>query len=83
MSGELRLIEVKGTGAADGTVILTPNEHCVAQDRRDCYWLYVVTSCDAEPRLTTVRDPAAFEWGEVTKVAHYYRKSDELKPRST
>ena len=38
-SGELRLIEVKGIGAATGTVLLTPNERRVAEDRRDCYWL--------------------------------------------
>ena len=41
-SGELRLIEVKGLGASTGTVLLTPNERRVAEDRRDCYWLYVV-----------------------------------------
>ena len=42
-SGELRLIEVKGIGASAGTILLTPHEHEVAEDRRDCYWLYVVT----------------------------------------
>jgi len=42
-SGELRLIEVKGIGDTDGSVLLTPNERRVAEDRRDCYWLYVVT----------------------------------------
>jgi predicted GIY-YIG superfamily endonuclease len=44
-SGELRLIEVKGLSAATGTILLTPNERRVAEDRRDCYWLYVVTNC--------------------------------------
>jgi len=70
-SGELRLIEVKGVGAVTGTVLLTPNERRVAEDRRDCYWLYVVTNCDAEPRLTTIKDPARLGWQEVTKVQHY------------
>ena len=32
-SGELRLIEVKGLGAATGTILLTPNERRVAEDR--------------------------------------------------
>ena len=32
-------IEVKGIGSATGTVLLTPNERRVAEDRRDCYWL--------------------------------------------
>ena len=31
-SGELRLIEVKGLGAATGTILLTPNERRVAED---------------------------------------------------
>jgi superfamily II DNA or RNA helicase len=70
-SGELRLIEVKGIGAPDGTVILTPNEHRVAQDRRDCYWLYVVTNCDAEPRLAPIKDPTSQSWQPVQKVQHY------------
>ena len=72
-SGELRLIEVKGLGASTGTVLLTPNERRVAEDRRDCYWLYVVTDCETTPRLQDpVRDPARLAWNEVTKVAHYY-----------
>ena len=72
-SGELRLIEVKGLGASTGTILLTPNERRVAEDRRDCYWLYVVTDCDAAPRLQDpIRDPARLDWTEMTKVAHYY-----------
>ena len=73
-SGELRLIEIKGLARADGgTVLLTPNERRVAQDRRDCYWLYVVTNCATEPVLhEPIRDPARFPWHEVKKVQHYY-----------
>jgi superfamily II DNA or RNA helicase len=72
LSGELRLIEVKGLGAAEGTILLTPNEHRVAEDRRDCYWLYVVVDCEADtPRLVTEKDPAAKSWHEVKKVQHY------------
>ena len=72
-SGELRLIEVKGLGESTGTILLTPNERCVAEDRRDCYWLYVVTNCAGNPALQEpVRDPARFTWREVTKVAHYW-----------
>jgi len=72
-SGELRLIEVKGIGDANGTVVLTPNELRVAQDRRDCYWLYVVTHCNTKPQLREpMKDPARFAWHEVTKVQHYW-----------
>ncbi len=77
-SGELRLIEVKGIGEARGTVLLTPNERRVAEDRRDCYWLYVVTHCNTEPHVQTIRDPASFPWHEVKKVAHYWLEVDAL-----
>ena len=72
-SGELRLIEVKGLAGAKGTILLTPNERRVAEDRRDCYWLYVVTNCGTIPTLQEpVGDPARFPWHEVTAVQHYY-----------
>ncbi|MCK6588526.1 MAG: SNF2-related protein [Polyangiaceae bacterium] len=79
-SGELRLIEVKGLGASTGTVLLTPNERRVAEDRRDCFWLYVVTNCSTEPRIQEpIRDPARLDWNEVTKVAHYYLSVNAMK----
>lgn len=82
-SGEIRLIEVKGIGAASGTVLLTPNEHRVAQDRRDCYWLYVVTDCGSgKPVITAVADPAQFDWSEVIQVQHYALRYQDLKGRS-
>jgi hypothetical protein len=77
-SGDLRLIEVKGLQAARGTILLTPNERRVAEDRRDCYWLYVVTNCAAEPKLETLQDPAHFEWHEVVKVQHYWLEVDAM-----
>jgi superfamily II DNA or RNA helicase len=78
-TGQLRLIEVKGLAGSTGTILLTPNERRVAEDRRDCYWLYIVTNCATEPQLQEpVRDPARFPWHEVTKVAHYYLSVDAL-----
>lgn len=72
-SGELRLIEVKGLSDAAGTILLTPNERRVAEDRRDCYWLYIVTNCAGEPTLQEpIKDPAQYPWHEVTKVQHYW-----------
>jgi hypothetical protein len=72
-SGELRLIEVKGLAVDEGIVALTPNEKRTAEDRRDCYWLYVVTCCKrAEgPKLMTIKDPAQMEWDEIRKIDHY------------
>lgn len=78
-SGELRLIEVKGIGESSGTILLTPNERRVGEDRRDCYWLYVVTHCNTKPQLQEpIKDPARFEWNEVIKVAHYYLSIDAM-----
>jgi len=78
-SGELRLIEVKGIGAETGTICLTPNEKRVAEDRRDCYWLYVVTSAKTEPHLELIQDPARLDWHEVKKIDHYYVSVDAAK----
>ncbi len=78
-SGELRLIEVKGLAAATGSILLTPNERRVAEDRRDCYWLYVVTGCADDPTLQEpVKDPARFPWREVSKVQHYWLEVDAM-----
>ncbi len=72
-SGELRLIEVKGLAAPTGTILLSPNERRVAEDRRDCYWLYAVTNCADSPQLQEpIEDPARFPWHEVSKVQHYW-----------
>ena len=78
-SGQLRLIEVKGLAAATGTILLTPNEHRVAEDRRDCYWLYIVTNCADEPQLQEpVEDPIRFPWHEVNKVQRYRLDVDAM-----
>lgn len=78
-SGELRLIEVKGLAGDSGPVLLTPNERRVAEDRRDCYWLYIVTNCASEPQLQEpVGDPARFPWHEVTQVKHYWLEVDTM-----
>ena len=72
-SGELRLIEVKGIAGDEGVVVLTPNEKRSAEDRRDCYWLYVATWCKRPggPKLMTIKDPAQMEWDEIRKIDHY------------
>ena len=79
-SGELRLIEVKGLAGPTGSILLTPNERRVAEDRRDCYWLYVVTECATAPNLQQpIPDPARYPWHEVTKVAHYFLSVNALQ----
>src|ERR1700683_1458191 len=73
-SGELRLIEIKGIGASTGTVCLTPNEKRAAEDRSDCYWLYVVTECKSSSPLLNqpIFNPSKMPWHEVMKIEHYY-----------
>ena len=78
-TGELRLIEVKGLAAETGTILLTPNERRVAEDRRDCYWLYIVTNCAGDPVMQEpIQDPAKFPWHEVSKVQHYWLQVDAM-----
>lgn len=78
-SGELRLIEIKGLAGSAGSILWTPNERRSAEDRPDCYWLYVVTDCATTPQLQEpVLDPARFPWRGVTKVDHYYLDVDAL-----
>jgi hypothetical protein len=53
------------------TVLPTPNGRRVAEDRRDCYWLYVVTHYDTAPRLRErVKDPARSRSTDIVKAAH-------------
>jgi superfamily II DNA or RNA helicase len=78
-SGEVRLIEVKGLGAEEGGIMLTPNEYRVAQDRRDCYWLYVATGCGSlNPNLHVLKDPAAHPWQPVQRIDHYVLPVSQL-----
>ena len=83
VSGDLRLIEVKGLAAATGSILLTPNERRVAEDRRDCYWLYVVMDCTVDPNLRDpVKEPARFPWREVTKVQYFRLEVDAMTERT-
>ena len=68
-----------------GTVALTPNEKRVAEDRRDCYWLYVVTQCKRPegPRVMLIGDPARLSWHEVRKVEHYQLSVSALTSASS
>ena len=79
-SGDLRLIEVKGLAAETGTILLTPNEHRVAEDRPDCFWLYIVTNCAGARRFceNQFQTPLRFPWHEVSKVQHYWMQVDTL-----
>ena len=78
-TGELRLIEVKGIRGSTGSISLTPNEKRVAEDRRDIYWLYIVTNCQDHPTLQEpIPDPARLDWHEVRKVDHYRLTVDAL-----
>jgi superfamily II DNA or RNA helicase len=81
VSGDLRLIEVKGIGASSGIVPLTPNEKRVAEDRRDCYWLYVVTEAKTNPTVHRFADPSRLPWHEVVKVDHYYVSLNRIRDR--
>jgi hypothetical protein len=59
--------------------VIVDIERRVAEDRRDCYWLYVMTGCNSQACLQEpIKDPARFPWHEVKKVDHYYLSVDAL-----
>ncbi len=61
VSGEHRLVEVKGQAGELGAVMLEQQEWAQAQQRGSVYWLYVVTACATSPSIAVrVRDPAGF-----------------------
>jgi Protein NO VEIN, C-terminal len=77
--GEPRSIEVKGLAGSEGEIILTLSEHRVAEDRRGCYWLCVVTDCrEDNPQPRRIRNPVGRSWKAVTRVALYTFSSNEL-----
>lgn len=69
----------EGLDAATGSILRSPSERRVAEDRRDCYWLYVVTNCGTAPELQgPVKDPARLPRHEVTKAQHCRLKVDAM-----
>ncbi len=67
---ETRFIEVKGR-AAVGEIALTANEYKTAQRLSDDYWLYVVFNCTSQPQVTTIQNPARFDWEPLSKIDCY------------
>lgn len=67
---ETRFIEVKGR-AAVGEIALTANEYKTAQRLGEDYWLYVVFNCASQPQVTTIRNPARFDWEPLSKIDCY------------
>ena len=51
----------------------------VSEDRRDCYWLYVVSEVSSPvAKLVTQRDPARLRREAVTRVEHFRLSSEAL-----
>jgi superfamily II DNA or RNA helicase len=69
-TGETRFIEVKGR-AAVGEIALTANEYKTAQRLADDYWLYIVFNCASQPEVTTIQNPARFDWEPLSKIDCY------------
>lgn len=65
-----RFIEVKGR-AAIGEIALTANEYKTALRLGDAYWLYVVFNCTSQPQVTTIQNPARFDWTPLSKIDCY------------
>jgi superfamily II DNA or RNA helicase len=74
---ETRFIEVKGR-AAIGEITLTANEYKSAQRLSDAYWLYVVFNCASQPHVTTIQNPARFDWEPLSKIDCYRIPADAV-----
>lgn len=72
-----RFIEVKGR-AAVGEIALTANEYKTALRLGDDYWLYVVFNCASQPQVTTIRNPARFDWEPLSKIDCYRLGSETI-----
>ena len=72
-----RFIEVKGR-AAVGEIALTANEYKTALRLGDDYWLYVVFNCASEPQVTTIQNPARFDWEPLSKIDCYRLGSETI-----
>ena len=74
---ETRFIEVKGR-AAVGEIALTANEYKTAQRLGHDYWLYVVFNCASAPQVTTIQNPARFDWEPLSKIDCYRIGADTI-----
>jgi hypothetical protein len=72
-----RFIEVKGR-AAIGEIALTANEYKTALRLGDAYWLYVVFNCASQPQVTTIQNPARFDWKPLSKIDCYRLDSETI-----
>lgn len=72
-----RFIEVKGRVAV-GEIALTANEYKTALRLGDDYWLYVVFNCTSQPQVTTIQNPARFDWEPLSKIDCYRLDSETI-----
>ncbi|MBA3357579.1 MAG: DUF3883 domain-containing protein [Pyrinomonadaceae bacterium] len=78
---ETRFIEVKGR-AAVGEIALAANEYKPAQRLAEDYWLYVVFNCASHPQITTIQNPARFDWEPLSKIDCYRIKAEAILKRN-
>ncbi len=57
----------------------TPKERGEGGDRCDCYWLYIVTDCDATPRPQIIKDPVSLPWHEACLPCHHASRRRQVK----
>lgn len=80
LTGEQRLVEVKGFQAGLAAVWLEQHEWAQAQQRGEDYWLYVVTGCGTAPMVVLrARDPAGQLASGPRRIERFQIKVAELK----
>ncbi|MBI3372871.1 MAG: hypothetical protein HY017_14090 [Betaproteobacteria bacterium] len=56
------------------------DERRVANDRPDCFWLYLVPDRNNAPRFQEpIHYPARLDWNAVTRGEHYYRSVNAMR----
>lgn len=80
LTGEQRLIEIKGFHAGLKAVWLEQHEWAQAQQRGEDYWLYVVTDCATVPTVVLrAQDPAGQLAAGPRRIERFQIKVAELK----
>jgi hypothetical protein len=77
-SDEILKAELAKARAAVGEIALTANEYKTALSLGDDYWLYIVFNCASQPKITTIQNPARFDWQPLSKIDCYRLGSETI-----
>lgn len=74
-----RFIEVKSTNDSSYDIFLTVNEFKTLRDKKDGYFVYVVTNALTEPLLSTTRGNKLLDISDTKVIIPFNKWSTEAK----